>query len=274
MQNFILTKFSVIYYYWVVDNVKTRQGEQKMDKKTNAKKSNVVYKNDLNLVSMRKFNSKEMDIFYALCSKMRERGLKEVTFTFNYIRTIANYTAHDKQRFVEDLQETYKNMLQMIYKVETQDEIEYFVLFTGFRINTKEETVTISVNPRFEYILNNINSNFTSFELLHFTSIRSTYAKTLFRMIKQYHSTGVFAINIEDFKFIFDTPKSYQICHIDQKVIKPAIKDLSEFYTIKYEKVKEGKRVKTLVFYFEPIKPADKEPAKSKITMYNWLEGK
>lgn len=223
---------------------------------------------------MRKFNSKEMDIFYSLCSKMRERGLKEVTFTFNYIRTIANYASPDKQRFVEDLQETYKNMLQMIYKVETKDEIEYFVLFTGFRINTKEETVTISVNPRFEYILNNINSNFTSFELLHFTSIRSTYAKTLFRMIKQYHSTGVFAINIEDFRFIFDVPKSYQICHIDQKIIKPAIRDLAEFYSVKYEKVKEGKRVKTLVFYFEPVKPADKQPAKSKITMYNWLEGK
>lgn len=247
---------------------------QAMDKKTNAKKSNVVYKNDLNLVSMRKFNSKEMDIFYALCSKMRERGLKEVTFTFNYIRTIANYTAHDKQRFVEDLQETYKNMLQMIYKVETQDEIEYFVLFTGFRINTKNETVTISVNPRFEYILNNINSNFTSFELLHFTSIRSTYAKTLFRMIKQYHSTGVFAIDIDDFKFIFDVPKSYRMCHIDDKVIKPAIKDLSEFYNVTCEKLKDGRRVKTLVFHFAPVKPADKEPAKSKITMYNWLEGK
>ena len=247
---------------------------QAMDKKTNAKKSNVVYKNDLNLVSMRKFNSKEMDIFYALCSKMRERGLKEVTFTFNYIRTIANYTAHDKQRFVDDLQETYKNMLQMIYKVEYGSKIEYFVLFTGFVIDTKEETVTISVNPRFEYILNNINSNFTSFELLHFTSIRSTYAKTLFRMIKQYHSTGVFAINIEDFRFIFDVPKSYQICHIDQKIIKPAIRDLAEFYSVKYEKVKEGKRVKTLVFYFDPVKPADKEPAKSKITLYNWLDGK
>ncbi len=42
----------------------------------------VVYKDELNTVPLRNFNSKEMDLFFSICSKMRNEELSTVTFDF------------------------------------------------------------------------------------------------------------------------------------------------------------------------------------------------
>lgn len=45
----------------------------------------------------------------------------------------------------------------------------------------------IQVNmPYFGYLLNYLNANFTSFELLEFQNISGKYAKTLYRLLKQW----------------------------------------------------------------------------------------
>ena len=42
----------------------------------------VVYKNDMNTVPLRDFNSKEMGLFFSICSQMRDKGQIKIAFTF------------------------------------------------------------------------------------------------------------------------------------------------------------------------------------------------
>ncbi|WP_104687180.1 replication initiation protein [Helicobacter felis] len=72
------------------------------------------------------------------------------------------------------------------------------MLFKTFAINhndtkkTQVKSIEIQVNmPCFGYLLNFLNANFTSFELLEFQNISGKYAKTLYRLLKQRRSTGV-----------------------------------------------------------------------------------
>ena len=65
----------------------------------------VIYKDELNTVPLRNFNSKEMDLFFSICSQMRNRGLEIITFDFDELRELSDYkyTAYD--RFIKDVEE-------------------------------------------------------------------------------------------------------------------------------------------------------------------------
>lgn len=61
--------------------------------------------------------------------------------------------------------------------------IKYMVLFQRFEVHWETDlsdmTAYVRVSEDFEYILNKLSANFTSYELEEFTKIRSTYAKTM-----------------------------------------------------------------------------------------------
>ena len=107
-------------------------------------------------------------------------------------------------------------------------------LFTRFRVDWKEDlsdmTATVSLSPKFEYILNRLSANFTQYELAEFTNIRSTYAKTAYRLLKQWRTVGRKEFKIDEFKTLLDMPNSYKSSEIDRAVIKPILKQLSPYF--------------------------------------------
>ena len=146
---------------------------------------------------------------------------------------------------------------------------EKFVLFTSFKIDEENRYVDIKVNSDFEYILNQLENEFTKFELEQFTEIRSSYAKTMYRLLKQYRQTGFYKVKIEDFRELLDIPESYPMHKIDSAVLKPIKKELANYFSnlqIKKIKAKKGNKIALLEFYFTEQKNREKVP------MHNWLD--
>ena len=214
----------------------------------------VRYKNELNLVPMRNFDSVEMNLFFSICAKMKDKGLSKVQFTFEDLRELSAYKPTSIKRFSDDLEAVYNKMLQLTYRTEEAGIREKFVLFTGYRIDENNQTVDISVNPELAYIINELSSEFTKFELQEFTGIRSSYAKTMYRLLKQYRSTGFYKVKIEDFREILSIPNSYQMSDIDKQVLKPIKNELSEFFDplkIKKIKARKGNRIAMIEIRFK-----------------------
>ncbi|WP_420897652.1 replication initiation protein [Carnobacterium divergens] len=214
----------------------------------------VKYKNDLNLIPMRSFTSNEMDLFFAICARMEDKNLATIRFTFEDLKALSAYKPTANIRLVSDLKQTYHKMLQLQCGFEDDLNAEYFVLFTGFKIDSDNGYVDIRVNSDFEYVLNSLSKEFTKFELQEFTAIRSSYAKTMYRLLKQYKSTGFYKVRIEDFKRILDIPKSYAMSDIDKKVLKPIMNELSDLFKpliIKKIKAKKGNKIALLEFTFK-----------------------
>ncbi len=138
----------------------------------------VCYKNELNLIPMRNFNSVEMDLFFSICSRMREKGTEPIKFDFNDLKQLSDYKPTSNTRFVDDIQSVYKKLLSLQYTERDGHMIRGFVLFHHYEIDLDKETVEIGVNPKLEYILNQLSQEFTKFELEEFTNLRSRYAKT------------------------------------------------------------------------------------------------
>ena len=229
----------------------------------------VRYKNELNLVPMRNFDSVEMNLFFSICAKMKDKGLSKVQFTFEDLRELSAYKPTSIKRFSDDLEAVYNKMLQLTYRTEEAGIREKFVLFTGYRIDENNQTVDISVNPELAYIINELSSEFTKFELQEFTGIRSSYAKTMYRLLKQYRSTGFYKVKIEDFREILSIPNSYQMSDIDKQVLKPIKNELSEFFdSLKIKKIKarKGNRIAMIEFRFKEKQEFEPVP------MVDWMK--
>jgi len=234
----------------------------------------VKYKNELNTIPMRKFNAKEMDLFFSICAKMKNKSTNTVRFEFEDLRGLSDYKMTATSHFVKDLDNVYTKMLGLNYREEDDTKIKRFVLFTDFEIDKEEKYVEISVNQKLEYILNQLSSEFTQFELQEFTSLSSSYSKTMYRLLKQFKSTGFYTVKMNEFRELLDIPNSYKMGNIDQQILNPIKKELSQYFEpfkIKKVKAKKGNRIDRLEFLFQEKQYEEELP---NIPMYNWLADK
>ncbi len=215
----------------------------------------VKHHNDLNTVPMGRLTADELDLFFTICATVKEKGTDEITLTFDKIRQISGYSQTSNVMLAKDLISTNKKLLGMNFMLQSEHEIVQFVLFTMFRTNTKEQTLKISVNTPFVYLLNDLTGNFTRYELQEFVSIQGKYTKILYSLLKQYRNKGFFFIAVDEFREFFNVPKSYRMSEIDKKILNPAIKELTPiFKNLKVKKVKDPKqknKVVRLEFYFQ-----------------------
>lgn len=230
----------------------------------------VKYGNEMNMVVFRKFTANEMNLFFSIVSRMRNKGTDSVVFSWNELRYLSKYKPTSIQRFVNDLSNTYGKILQLNYGSSyiknNQLTISRFVLFTDFNITAginedgsdvdiESGKVEITVNPRLQHVLNDLES-WTRYSLEEFINLKSTYSKTMFRLLKQYRVTGKYVVKIDDFRELLDIPKSYQMGQIDQKILTPIIKELTPIFknlkVTKNKSNKRGNKVLGFTFTFSP----------------------
>ena len=217
----------------------------------------VVYRNEMNLVPLRKFTSTEVNLFFTLCNKLKEQDTRKLQIPFDDLKHLSNYYSRSQDRFIKDLEHVYDKMLQLTYTERNGKSFEKFVLFTSYKVDIEEQYLSISVNPDLKHILNSITADFTKFELQEMTHLKSTYAKNMFRLLKQFKHTDYFKILIGDFRERLDIPKSYRMSEIDKYVLKPIIKELGSIFkslNISKVKAKKGRKIEYLEFNFIPEK--------------------
>lgn len=212
----------------------------------------VVYKDEMNTVPLRNFNSKEMDLFFSICSKMRNEDLNTVTFDFEDLKELSNYKMTATNHFISDLESIYSKLVQLDFRLETEEKIIKFVLFTEYEIDKIKENISIKTNDRFKFILNDIFGGFTKFELEEFTTLRSSYSKTAYRLLKQFRQSGYYIVQIDEFKRLFDVPKSYQMSDITKNILDRIEDELSDYFkNLQINKLRGKGRRKRFIEHIE-----------------------
>lgn len=216
----------------------------------------VKYRNELNKVALRNFKSKELDLFIAIISRLRDKE-EEVIFSFDYLKSLIQYeTSNSSETFYKELKSMYNKLIKCVYGWETEAEIVRFVLFTEYTIDKKNKTIKVGINKKYSWVLNAITDGlFTRFELEEFVKLKSSYTKEFYRRMKQFRNTGFWNVNLDEFKRLMDIPVNYRICDIDAKVLKPIQKELREKYGLKIQKTYDTKgrgrpAVSGLIFTF------------------------
>lgn len=262
-----------------------------------AKNEVVKYQNDLNTALMRRWSEKEMNILFAVVAKIRETSCYETTFTFDELKELVQFKKNiTRKEFVAELISLSKKLGTLNYLERSEDgwNATLFILFQTFDVKGKEETLDVMVHPKFEYVFNKIGLEFTKFELEEFVGINSTYAKTAYRLLKQYRTTGWWKVTLEDFRLLLDIPKSYRSTDIDRQILKPIMEQLGGngnnaiFKNLKVVKDKKRGRGRGGVltgytFTFTPEKTGEwidnkyesqkaKDKSKRKETLPGWVD--
>lgn len=231
----------------------------------------VVYGNDFNFMPLPKLTENEMNFFMAIITELRENRELEFDFMdFAYdLHLKSNLSAMELENTFYKLAE---KMLNFKVKYKTKNKAYAFVCFERLCLDFGTNNIEITAQKDFFDLINNLQLGFTQFELTEFIGIKGKYAKNLYRILKQFRSTGKVLIYQNDwqgFCEVMQIPTSYKMGSIDERILRPAIKELSSeptlfdnkstiFKNLTYKKIKDKKRcvgqggqVVGIEFYFK-----------------------
>ncbi|PUD57792.1 replication initiation protein [Helicobacter pylori] len=257
-----------------------------------------TYHNNTNKVNLGKLSEREANLLFAIFQKLKDQG-----------NTLIRFEPQDLRKML-GIKISYDNLTRtarsMWNKIKTADFWEVrdiivngrecvseknYMLFQICEIVSNKETkeflyMDIQLNTGYQYLLNNLGmgGQYTSFKLLEFQRVRGKYAKTLYRLLKQYKSTGILSVEWSQFRDLLDIPKDYEMRNIDQKVLTPSLKELRKIYPfehLSYKKERKShdkRKVTHIDFYFEQLpqgetkkqKQKDKQRAKRDIKLVAW----
>jgi len=242
----------------------------------------VKYHNDLNTVVMRNWKPVEMNIFFGIIAKLRDKDTRKVFFSTDELREMTD-TAGNKNinRWNKAMIEVSQKVSQLNYYYEDEERYVLMMLFSMFEVNKKEQTLTVQVSEHFDYVLNQLNATFTSYELREFTELRSSYSKSMYRLLKQWRTVGKKRFSVDEFSMLLDIPNSYSKGMVDRQIINPIIDELSNYFdNLKVKKIKENTRGNPITHYeftWTPEKTGQwienkyKKRSKKKETVPDWL---
>lgn len=217
----------------------------------------VKYSNKLNNIPFKNFEKVDLNFFYAICAKVREKGSELIEIPLDEIKVMTEYKSTSVERFKSDLVRMNEKLRSCHGIYETDDEIVQFNLFSTFTIVKSRKVLKIRVNPDFAWLLNNIAKEFTSFELQEYVSLDGIYAKALYRLLKQWKTHGCTKkYGVSELKELLSIP-DYETRRFLDKVINPAIEEINKsgaFKNLRCEVIKAKKRgrpVEGYVFRFD-----------------------
>lgn len=203
----------------------------------------VKYNNDLNRLNMSSLKEKELELFYAICLELKEKGTDTIIVDITEFRKAFNIPQVNKKRFSEYLENTQDKFLSLKYALRTEKRLKKGVFFYDFDADLEENKMTIKINPEYSYILNNIVDYYTQFSFKEFQSLKCKYSKLLLPKLCQWQGTKKLEIEKEEMFEILGVPESYRkdISNFNKKVIKPIKEELPKiFYNLKVKTIKKS----------------------------------
>lgn len=203
---------------------------------------------------MRKWSPEEQNFFFAIITQARDQGTTLLKFSKDDLMELANYSLKYNKRFYETMESLVDKLSTMRYKERTSHSFQIMTLFQRFKIDWSDDlsemTAEIKISEDFDYIVNKLDAEFTQFELKQFTNIRSSYAKEMFKMLKQWRTVGKKEYSVSEFRELLQVPKSYRATDIKQVVLKPIQEELSSYFpNLKIKAIKVKRRGNPIISY-------------------------
>lgn len=193
------------------------------------------YHNSLNAIPMRLWSEEEQNFFFGIITQARDKGTDLLKFSKKDLQEFADYKNKNSKDFRNTMKKLSDKLENLRYREETSNSYASMVLFQRFYATWSEDlsdmSLEIRVSEDFEYILNRLQAEFTKFELKQFTNIRSTYAKTMYRILKQWRTIGKKEFSKKELFDFLEVPKSTQrATNFNERVLKPIQKELGPYF--------------------------------------------
>ncbi len=238
----------------------------------------VKYQNELNTNTEQypvfKLTEVQQNVFMVILSHTTFNDTQWIELNIQTLKEKSNYWRDSLSDFTTEINSLLDKICSPKLKIETDKSIHIFSCFDELHFNKETLDLRLHIQDSFYHMVKNYKLGFTRFELAEFVSLSGSYAKTLYRQLKQFKSQGWWYIEIEEFRKLLNIPESYRQRDIDKQILLPSIAQLSRksdlideatgskripFKKLTVEKIKKKGRgrggvVSALRFSFEPQK--------------------
>jgi hypothetical protein len=240
----------------------------------------VKYQNELNTNTSEypvfKLTEVEQNIFMVILSHTTFNDSQWIELNLLDLKNKISYWRDSMTDFTKEINSLLDKICNPKVKIETENSVHIFTCFDELKYDKTTYDLKLHVQDTFYNMVKNYQLGFTRFELAEFVSLSGAYAKTLYRLLKQFKSQGWWYVELDDFKRLLNIPDTYQMCDLNKRVLNPCIKQLSResdmideisgskripFQNLSVRKIAQRKRGQTgrgaitaLKFTFEPQK--------------------
>ncbi|WP_104708961.1 replication initiation protein [Helicobacter felis] len=265
-----------------------------------ASPNQVVIHNDIYKVNLGKMGAREINLLFSLFNRLKDQQDTCIYFTPKEVKEMMDAPKIGDKDLLKAVKALWKNVKtanfwEIARCIEDGRKITRETnrfLFKDFTIAYDETEklcyIEVGVNaPYYLHLLNDLSANFTTFQLKTFLSLRSKYAKNLYRLLVRFEDVKkngmcemtTYRNDFKGFKEFMGIPNNTGIGPLEERILKPACRELGVIFeegydpknpnrnlpyeTIFYVKEKKGRggKVVGITFHFMPHPHADAQKA-------------
>ena len=204
-------------------------------------KSDIVkYNNVLNKLNLAKLEEKELELFFALCLELKNKGSDEVNINITDFKNRYNM-GRSNQRFEKYMEVVLNKFLETKMIIKTSKTLELGNFFRKFKLDFVNNTLYVQLDEEYKYILNNLVEMYTQFSFIQYQELKSKYAKRLMPKLAQWQGTKKIEFEKEELFEIMGVTENYKkdLGNFRKRILKPVIEELKKiFYNLKVTPLK------------------------------------
>ena len=225
----------------------------------------VKYNNVLNRLSIGKLEEKELELFFALCLELKEKGVEDVYINITDFKNRYNM-GRSNIRFEKYLEVVLSKFLETKLIIKSANGLEMGNFFRKFKIDFKNNTLYVQVDKDYSFILNDLVEMYTQFSFNQYQGLKSKYAKRLMPKLAQWNGTKKIEFEKQDLFEILGASESYKsdLSSFNKRILKPATAELKKVFNnlkvtpIKNNNSKTTNKIKSYLFTWD-TKPIIKD---------------
>lgn len=211
----------------------------------------VKYNNVLNKLNIGKLEEKELELFFALCLELKEKGTDEVFINITDFKNRYNM-GRSNTRFEKYLEVVLNKFLETKLIIKTAKTLEIGNFFRKFKLEFENNILFVQVDNDYKFILNDLVEMYTQFNFKQYQELKSKYAKRLMPKLSQWNGTKKIEYKKNDLYEILGASESYKndISSFNKRILKPATSELKKiFYNLKVKPIKNtNKSINSYLF--------------------------
>ena len=215
----------------------------------------VKYNNVLNRLSIGKLEEKELELFFALCLELKEKGVEDVYINITEFKNRYNM-GRSNIRFEKYLEVVLSKFLETKLIIKSTNGLEIGNFFRKFKIDFKNNNLYVQVDRDYSFILNDLVEMYTQFSFNQYQGLKSKYAKRLMPKLAQWNGTKKIKFEKEDLFEILGASESYKsdLSSFNKRILKPATAELKKVFCnlkvtpIKNNNSKTTNKIKSYLF--------------------------
>lgn len=225
----------------------------------------VKYNNVLNRLSIGKLEEKELELFFALCLELKEKGVEDVYINITEFKNRYNM-GRSNIRFEKYLEVVLSKFLETKLIIKSTNGLEIGNFFRKFKIDFKNNNLFVQVDSDYSFILNDLVEMYTQFSFNQYQELKSKYAKRLMPKLAQWNGTKKIEFEKQDLFEILGASESYKsdLSSFNKRILKPATAELKKVFSnlkvtpIKNNNSKTTNKIKSYLFTWD-TKPIIKD---------------